>query len=68
MKSPLFPPSCWHSGQAFTKPQNHLPGHEEQRKTNIISDHLDVDSNKNDIKELAYETETNSQILKSNLW
>ena len=38
-----------------------------QKKTNIRRHHLHVESNKNDTKELIYETETNSQTLISNL-
>ena len=38
----------------------------EQNKYLIIS--LILDSNKKDTKELIYKTETNTQILKSNLW
>ena len=38
-----------------------------QTKTNITWYHLYVESNKNNTKELIYETETNSQILKSDL-
>ena len=40
-----------------------------QDKTNNIRYHLYVESNKNvNTKELIYKTETNSQILRSNLW
>ena len=38
-------------------------------KTNITWYHLYVESNfKNDTNELIYKTETDSQILKTNLW
>ena len=39
-----------------------------QTKTSIIWYQLYVESNKNDTNELIYKTETNSQILQSNLW
>ena len=39
-----------------------------QANTNVILYHLNVTSNKNNISELIYGTETDSQISKSNLW
>ena len=43
-----------------------------QRKTNIICCHSHVESNfffkENDIHKLVYKTETDSQILKTNVW
>ena len=39
-----------------------------QRKTNMIYYHLSVESNKNDKNKLIYKIETDSKILKPNLW
>ena len=38
------------------------------REKNIMWYYLQVQCNKNNTDELIYNTETNSQILKSNLW
>ena len=42
-------------------PKHYHPNEVSQRKTNIISYHLYVESLKNDTNELIYKTETDSQ-------